>query len=131
MVDPTPSSVSFPVYDANDKRPLPEIIAEHYGFPLVFADDTDGSTFAWQRKSRDGRAPCVVIVNFTPEVRYDYRVRVPRGGRWREILNSDSATYGGSNVGNAGEIAAFDAGSGPELNVVVPPLAGLFLVPES
>jgi 1,4-alpha-glucan branching enzyme len=109
---------------------LHELDCEAAGFEWIVADDTDRSTFAWQRKSRDGRTPCVVVVNFTPEVRYDYRLRVPRGGRWREILNSDAAIYGGSNVGNAGEITAFDAGSGPELNLVVPPLAGLFLIPE-
>jgi 1,4-alpha-glucan branching enzyme len=55
---------------------------------------------------------------------------VPRSGRWREILNSDAAIYGGSNVGNAGLIAAADKGSGPELSLTIPPLAGLFLVPE-
>ena len=109
---------------------LHELDCEAAGFEWIVADDTDRSIFAWQRKSRDGRTPCVVVVNFTPQVRYDYPLRVPRGGRWREILNSDAGIYGGSNVGNAGEITAFDAGSGPELNLVVPPLAGLFLIPE-
>ena len=76
------------------------------------------------------RAPCVVVLNFTPQVRYDYRIKVPRGGRWREILNSDAAIYGGGNVGNAGSIETIDRGSGPELSLVLPPLGGLFLVPE-
>ena len=109
---------------------LHELDCEAAGFEWIVSDDTDRSTFAWQRKARDGRAPCVVVVNFTPQVRYDYRLRVPRSGRWREILNSDAAIYGGSNVGNAGSITASDKGSGPELNLVVPPLAGLFLVPD-
>ena len=60
------------------------------------------SVFAWLRKGSDPKARCVVVVNFTPEVRRDYRVRVPFAGRWREVLNTDAAHYGGSNVGNAG-----------------------------
>jgi 1,4-alpha-glucan branching enzyme len=71
-----------------------------------------------------------VVVNFTPEVRYGYKLKVPRPGRWREILNSDAAIYGGSNVGNAGSITTLDRSSGPELDLTVPPLAGLFLIPE-
>jgi 1,4-alpha-glucan branching enzyme len=109
---------------------LHELDCEAAGFEWIVSDDTERSVFAWQRKARDGRAPCVVVVNFTPEVRYDYRIKVPRSGRWREILNSDAAIYGGSNVGNAGLIAATDKGSGPELSLTIPPLAGLFLVPE-
>jgi 1,4-alpha-glucan branching enzyme len=109
---------------------LHELDCEAAGFEWIVSDDTERSVFAWQRKARDGRASCVVVVNFTPEVRYDYRIKVPRSGRWREILNSDAAIYGGSNVGNAGLIAAADKGSGPELSLTIPPLAGLFLVPE-
>jgi 1,4-alpha-glucan branching enzyme len=109
---------------------LHELDCEAAGFEWIVADDTDRSTFAWQRKARDGRAPCVVVVNFTPEVRYGYKLKVPRPGRWREILNSDAAIYGGSNVGNAGSITTLDRSSGPELDLTVPPLAGLFLIPE-
>ncbi len=109
---------------------LHELDCEAAGFEWIVADDTDRSVFAWQRKARDSRAPCVVVVSFTPEVRYNYRIKVPRSGRWREILNSDAAIYGGSNVGNAGSIATKAKGSGPELSLTVPPLAGLFLVPE-
>jgi 1,4-alpha-glucan branching enzyme len=69
-------------------------------------------------------------VNFSPNVYYNYRVRVPFGGRWREALNSDAAHYGGSNVGNAGGAAALQ-GEAWELNLTIPPLAAIFLVPES
>ena len=72
----------------------------------------------------------MVVVNFSPNVYYNYRVRVPFGGRWREALNSDSAHYGGSNVGNAGGVAGV-ARRGYELNLTIPPLAAIFLVPES
>jgi 1,4-alpha-glucan branching enzyme len=53
---------------------------------------------------------------------------VPFAGKWHEVLNSDSAHYGGSNVGNVGEVRTLD---GPELNLTIPPLAAIFLVPES
>jgi 1,4-alpha-glucan branching enzyme len=71
-----------------------------------------------------------VVVNFSPNVYYDYRVRVPFAGKWKEVLNSDSAHYGGSNVGNIGEVRTLE-GNIPELNLTIPPLAAIFLVPES
>jgi 1,4-alpha-glucan branching enzyme len=55
---------------------------------------------------------------------------VPFSGTWREILNSDSALYGGSNVGNGGAVGTLDRGAVPEVSLVVPPLAAIFLVPE-
>ena len=55
---------------------------------------------------------------------------MPLAGKWREVLNSDSAHYGGTNVGNVGEVDTLD-GSESKLNLTVPPLATIFLVPES
>jgi 1,4-alpha-glucan branching enzyme len=55
---------------------------------------------------------------------------VPFSGKWREVFNSDSAHYGGSNVGNAGEVQTL-GGLVPELELTIPPLAGIFLVPEN
>jgi len=92
--------------------------------------DADNSTFAWLRKGRQAGDRCVVVMNFTPQVLRDYRVPVPVAGKWREILNSDAAHYGGSNVGNAGTVSAVVKRDSPELHLVVPPLAALFLVPE-
>ena len=54
---------------------------------------------------------------------------MPFAGKWREVLNSDSSYYGGSNVGNVGEVQAAE-GLVPELHLTVPPLAAIFLVPE-
>ena len=65
----------------------------------------------------------------SPGQLYGYRVRVPFPGKWREVFNSDAAHYGGSNVGNAGEVSA--EGLVPELNLTIPPLAAIFLVPEA
>ncbi len=87
-------------------------------------------SFAWLRKGRDPSQRCVVVVNFTPQVLRDYRVRVPFAGTWREVLNSDAAIYGGSNVGNAGAVSTVVTRDAPELRLVVPPLAAVFLVPE-
>ena len=72
----------------------------------------------------------MVVVNFTPQVLHDYRVRVPFAGRWREVFNSDAAIYGGSNVGNAGAVSTVVTRDSPEFRIVVPPLAAVFLVPE-
>jgi 1,4-alpha-glucan branching enzyme len=71
-----------------------------------------------------------VVVNFSPTVLQNYRVRVPFAGRWKEALNSDSARYGGGNVGNGGAVHTLE-GSIPELSLTIPPLAAIFLVPES
>jgi 1,4-alpha-glucan branching enzyme len=68
-------------------------------------------------------------MNFSPNVYYNYRVRVPFAGKWREVLNSDSAYYGGTNVGNTGDVHSLE-GLVPELSLTIPPLAAIFLVPE-
>jgi 1,4-alpha-glucan branching enzyme len=93
--------------------------------------DADHGVFAWMRKGREPRDRCLVLVNFTPEIHRDYRVRVPFVGRWREVLNTDAGVYGGSNVGNAGEVNTLNDHPVPEVSLVVPPLAAIFLVPES
>jgi 1,4-alpha-glucan branching enzyme len=111
---------------------LHELDCDGNGFEWIVSDDTDHSTFAWVRKGTAENAQCVVVVNFTPQVRYDYRLRVPFAGAWREVFNSDSAVYGGTNVGNSGSVRTLEDGSdGPEVNLVVPPLAALFLIPEA
>jgi 1,4-alpha-glucan branching enzyme len=75
----------------------------------------------------------VVAINFTPVPRLAHRLGVPQPGRYREVLNSDSSLYGGSNLGNGGCV---DAAAGPwsgqpaSLWVKLPPLAALVLMPE-
>ena len=109
---------------------LHQLDCEAAGFEWLVADDTDRSVFVWLRKARDPGDMCLVAVNFTPEVRREYRIRVPRPGRWREALNSDAAIYGGGNVGNAGAVDTVGDPESPELVLVLPPLAALFLLPE-
>jgi 1,4-alpha-glucan branching enzyme len=101
------------------------------GFEWLIADDANNSTFAWLRKGKAAHERCVVVVNFTPQVLNDYRVRVPFAGAWREVLNSDAGLYGGSNVGNAGVVSTVVTSHGPELHIIVPPLAAVFFVPAS
>ncbi|MGJ5206342.1 1,4-alpha-glucan branching protein GlgB [Bradyrhizobium sp. HKCCYLR20261] len=107
---------------------LHERDCEPDGFEWLIADDSDRNVFAWARKGFDDHARCVVVVNFSPNVYYNYRVRVPLGGTWREAFNSDSLHYGGSNVGNVGQVHASED---QHLNLILPPMAAVFLVPEA
>ena len=109
---------------------LHELDCDPAGFEWIVSDDTERSIFVWQRKGSDPNARCVVILNFTPEVRHDYQLQVPVGGPWREVLNTDAAIYGGTNVGNAGLVPSTAEGDTFAISLVVPPLAALFLVPE-
>jgi 1,4-alpha-glucan branching enzyme len=81
---------------------LHEFGCDPAGFEWLVMHDADRGVFAWLRKGRDVHDRCLVVVNFTPEVYRDYRIRVPFSGFWREVLNTDAAVYGGTNVGNAG-----------------------------
>jgi 1,4-alpha-glucan branching enzyme len=90
------------------------------GFRWSIGDDSTNSVFAYERIAPDGSA-LLVVVNMTPVVRRDYRVPVSRDGMWREVLNTDSQIYGGSNVGNGGQA---EARSGA-LILTLPPLATL------
>ncbi len=109
---------------------LHELDCDPSGFDWLVSDNSHGNVFAWLRKGRDERARCLVVTNFSPNVYYNYIVHVPIAGTWREVLNTDSSHYGGSNAGNVGEVKTLE-GMGPELRLTIPPLATIFLVPES
>jgi 1,4-alpha-glucan branching enzyme len=113
-----------------DTPALHELDCDPSGFEWLVADDANGNVFAWLRKGRDERARCLVVSNFSPNVYHNYIIRVPFAGVWREVLNTDSSHYGGSNAGNVGEVRTME-GSGPELRLTIPPLATIFLTPES
>lgn len=112
-----------------DTPALHELDCDHAGFEWIITDDAGNNVFGWMRKGNEGRSRCLVVVNFSPNVYRDYRVRVPFAGKWREVFNSDSAAYGGTNVGNGGEVVT-SGGLVPELTLTLPPLAAIFLVPE-
>ena len=114
-------------------RALHERDCEADGFRWIVVDDRDHSVFAWLRTGGDGAAPVAAVANFTPVPRDRYRIGLPRPGRWREILNTDSALYGGSDRGNAGGVVARQGEShGLPCHAVVtlPPLAVVWFVHE-
>ncbi|MDR6236979.1 1,4-alpha-glucan branching protein GlgB [Pseudomonas oryzihabitans] len=103
------------------------------GFDWVVGDDNGNSVFAWLRRDAQQR-PLLVIANFTPVPRYDYRVGVPGAGHWQEIFNSDAECYGGSNVGNGGGVNTEEIpahGQPTSLNLNLPPLGLLVFKPQS
>jgi 1,4-alpha-glucan branching enzyme len=102
------------------------------GFEWIDCTDSESSVIAFLRKSAGGEL-VLVVCNFTPALRTDYRIGVPRGGFWRERLNSDAAEYGGSGVGNLGGVAAAPLpahGRFHSLALRLPPLGVLFFTPD-
>lgn len=99
---------------------------EGEGFEWLVVDDAARSVFAWLRKA-PGAAPVAVIANFTPVPREDYHLPLPHAGRWREILNTDAADYGGSGKGNGGIVEAREENGRTAATLLLPPLATLML----
>jgi 1,4-alpha-glucan branching enzyme len=107
--------------------------ADPAGFRWVIGNDRANSVFAFLRFGRDNVPPILAICNLAPVPRGNYRVGVPRSGAWREIFNSDSELYGGSNIGNAGLVLARADpmhGEPQSLDLILPPLAVVLLRPE-
>jgi 1,4-alpha-glucan branching enzyme len=73
------------------------------GFDWIDFHDSENSVVSFMRKSQEGDV-VVFIINATPMVRYNYRLGVPHAGFYREIINTDAETYGGSNIGNYGGV---------------------------
>jgi 1,4-alpha-glucan branching enzyme len=112
---------------------LHEKDCEEGGFTWIDCSDQDASVVSYIRRGNDPRHFLIVIGNFTPVVRETYRIGVPEAGAYREILNTDSTYYGGSNMGNLGRLEAEGAaahGHGQSLVLTLPPLSVLVLVPE-
>jgi 1,4-alpha-glucan branching enzyme len=108
---------------ANDNDPS--------GFSWVIGDDQNNSVLAFLRHHNQKKV--LIVSNFTPVPRYDYRVGVPVGGQWLERLNTDAAFYGGSNAGNGGSIMTGNLpahGHPYSLSLTLPPLATLVLQPQ-
>ncbi|MCY1174499.1 1,4-alpha-glucan branching enzyme GlgB [compost metagenome] len=101
------------------------------GFQWLIGDDAQNSVYAWLRWSSSGE-PVLVVANFTPVPREGYRIGVPFGERWQELLNSDAELYAGSNVGNLGAVASEAVAShGQPLSLALnlPPLGVLIMKP--
>jgi 1,4-alpha-glucan branching enzyme len=100
------------------------------GFRWIDCNDNENSVVSIVRYARDRRDFLVMVFNFTPVPRPEYRIGVPEGGWYAEILNSDSALYGGSNTGNGGGVHSEPLpahGFDQSLRLMIPPLGCLFL----
>ncbi len=109
---------------------LHQVDFEPRGFEWVDANDFERSVASFLRRARDPEDVLLAVFNFTPVPRTNYRVGAPRGGFWRECLNSDASLYGGSGQGNIGgvEAAPLPAQGQPfSLILTLPPLGALFL----
>jgi 1,4-alpha-glucan branching enzyme len=102
------------------------------GFQWIDCNDWEASTISFLRRARNATDIVVFVCNFTPVVRSGYRVGVPAGGFYRELLNTDAKIYGGSDVGNAGGVMVEPSpahGQPFSLTLTLPPLAVLVLKP--
>src|SRR5579859_2460216 len=109
---------------------LYQVDFEWQGFEWVDANDSDNSVYSFIRQGKNPDDMLIVILNATPVVRYGYHIGVPRPGHYEEVLNTDAATYGGSNVGNLGGMNAGEhawQGRRYSLALTLPPLAAVFL----
>jgi 1,4-alpha-glucan branching enzyme len=100
------------------------------GFRWIDCNDNENSVVSMVRYAKDRRDFLVMVFNFTPVPRAGYRIGVPEGGWYSEILNSDAAVYGGSDTGNGGGVPSEPAaahGFDQSLRLMIPPLACLFL----
>lgn len=132
--DPQHAGVQTLVRDLNrlyrNETALHQLDCEAHGFEWLVSDDEDHSVFAWLRRDAAGR-PLLVVCNFTPVPRADYRIGVPAGGAWREVLNTDATVYGGSGAGNGSAVIPVTAhpahNRAQSITLTLPPLATLFL----
>jgi 1,4-alpha-glucan branching enzyme len=112
---------------------LHELDFDGSGFEWIDLHDSEQSVLSYIRKAKDPKDCVIVALNFTPVPRENYRLGVPRAGYYREILNSDSEDYGGSNLGNAGGVQSEATpwmGRKQSVLLTIPPLGAVILKPE-
>jgi len=136
LANPDHAGVQALVGDLNrvyrEQAALWEQDAKPDGFSWIDPNDVDDNALSFIRWAADGR-PLVCLCNFSPVPRSDYRIGLPTVGRWVEVLNTDSETYGGTNVGNMGvvEAEAIEWDNQPaSARLTLPPLATIWLAPE-
>ena len=137
--DPAHQGVQHLVRDLNHlmrrERALHQWDSESAGFEWIDAQDSESSVFSWVRRA-EADPPVIVVSNLTPVPRHGFRLGVPHGlevTAWREVLNTDAAHYGGSNLGNGGQPLIVQPvpwhGRAQSIELLLPPLATLFLMP--
>ena len=112
---------------------LHQLDFEPAGFEWISGDDAQNSVLCYLRKGSAPGDTLLVVCNFTPVPRHNYRVGAPAGGVWRELLNSDAQEYGGSGQGNLGGVEAAPIpyhGQTHSLVLTLPPLGILFFKRE-
>ncbi len=136
LADPQPTGVQALVRDLNRRyRERPALWQRDFtpeGFRWVDASDADNSVLSYLRRGEDGSL-LACIANLTPVPHVGYRIGLPQAGRWREVLNTDSTFFGGSGMGNAGEVTATGTpwhGLGASADLTLPPLGVIWLEPS-
>jgi len=117
-----------------DEPALWEVDSDPSGFWWIEPNDADSNVVAFARQSRDGERVLVFAANLSPVPRPSYRLGLPRACRWREAINTDSTFYGGTDMGNLGGVAPEPIpwhGQPVSAEVTLPPLAAVWLVPET
>ena len=112
---------------------LYQVDFEHTGFEWLDFHDAQGSTIAFMRRAREENDYLIFAVNFTPVPRMGYRLGVPEEVFYKEMLNSDSSSYGGSNMGNSGGVWSTREGWNGRpcsIRLTLPPLAVVVLKPH-
>ncbi len=115
------------------EKSLWEVDFDPEGFEWIDFNDWEMSIVSFMRKAKDPADYLVFVFNFTPVPRWDYRVGVPDDCYYKEILNSDSESYFGSNIGNAGGLMADKTGCHGKpfsINITLPPLAMVVFKPQ-
>ncbi len=116
-----------------NEKALHELDFDPAGFEWIDCNDTQQSTLSLVRKAHSTDEIILVVLNFTPTPRLNYKVGVPKSGFWKELLNSDAEEFGGSGHGNFGGIEATPAemhGRSHSLNLTLPPLGAVFFKSE-
>ena len=137
LESPDHSGIRLWVGDLNrvmrEEKALHELDFDSAGFSWIDCTDADQSIVSLARWGRLRSDVVVAVFNFTPVPRHNYHVGMPQGGRWLELLNSDSPLYGGSGQGNLGGVEAEPVGMhglSHSVRLTLPPLGALFLKPD-
>ena len=104
------------------------------GFEWIEAADAEGGVLAFLRRGPGPADVVAAVLNLTPTPHERYRLALPSGGAWQELLNGDAELYGGSGMGNLGAVQAEPLpwhGRSHSATIVLPPLACLFLRPAA
>ena len=136
LADPGHGGVQSLVRDLNHvAAPRPALWSTDFapeGFTWLVAGDADQNVAAFVRHGTNGEA-LVCVANLSPVPRPGYRLPMPHGGRWREVLNTDAEMYGGANLGNLGVVTAEErpwGGESASAEVMLPPLGVIWLAPD-